>query len=283
MVEGADSSLAGETRSVLRNAHEEMVAASGIWIKDTLRVVYVARSQSFDSVAGGHFPDWGVGVAIADLNMMAIRSPRDYPIRDQLRLILRHELAHLHLETILERRRPPRWMHEGYAQHFAMQWSYGDDWTVARAVFSDNVLPLEAIDGVNSFGGARAQLAYAQSYLAMRLFLDRYGWDGLLIVARTMREGGDWDDAFSRATGADYRAFRAEFAAYLKERYNWASFLGDTVLLWIGLVVLFVLLYFIKRRRSRKRLEEWERQEAMADILYAPFGRPEEPRPPGHD
>jgi len=279
IIEGADSSLAAETRSILQTAHEQMVAASGIWYRDTLRVVYVGKDQSFDSVAGGYFPDWGVGVAIADRHLIGLRSPRDYPMGDQLGLTLRHELAHLHLELILGQRRPPRWMHEGYAQQFALEWTYGNDWTVARAVFTDNILPLDDIDGVNSFQSAKAQLAYAESYLAMGHFLERYGWDGLMLLAETMREGGDWDEAFTRATGADYRAYRLEFDTYLHERYNWAAFLGDTVLLWIGLVFLFVILYFLKRRWSRKRMQEWEDQEAITEILYGPIGPPGN-RPP---
>jgi hypothetical protein len=52
--------------------------------------------------------------------------------------------------------------------------------------------------------------------------------------------------------------------------------LGDTVFLWLAIVAFFLLLYVIKRRRSAKRRKQWEEEEAIADILYGPFGRPDQ-------
>jgi hypothetical protein len=285
VVSNADPQLADETREILKIAHDSMAAASGVRIEDTLRVTYVSRDQSFDSIAGGLFPDWGVGVAIAERNLIAVRSPRDYPIGDQLPTILRHELAHLHLDAMLDQSRPPRWMHEGYAQQFAHQWDIGDDWIVARAVFTGSSLPLSDIDGVNSFRDAKAKLAYVQSYLAMGYFLERYGYDGLMLFARTMRKGGSWDQAFTQATGANYSGFQQEFDTYLKDRFNWAVFLHDTALLWVLLTVVFILLYLIKRYRAARKMAGWKKQESIEDALYAPFDYPEqEPqRPPSDD
>jgi hypothetical protein len=284
VITNADPQLAAETREILKAAHDSMAVSSGVRMEDTLWVVYVGRQQSFDSLAGGHFPDWGVGVAIADRNLIALRSPRDFPIREQLPTILQHELAHLHLETMLNKRRPPRWMHEGYAQQFAHQWSVGDDWIVARAVFTESVLPLEDIDGVNSFRDAKAKLAYVQSYLAMGYFLERYGYDGLLLFAQTMHKGGSWDQGFMQATGANYSGFQQEFDSYLKDRFDWAIFLHDTALLWVILTLVFVMLYFIKRYRSARKLADWQKQELIEDALYAPFENPkQEPRTPPSD
>lgn len=280
-VRGADPDLRDETIDIITKAATELKARSGVGFRDTVHVFYVLKGHSFDSIAGGRFPDWGVGVALADRNLIALRSPRDYPIADQLAKILRHELAHLHLEMIMARRRPPRWMHEGYAQQFAHQWNYEDDFKVARAVLTNNELPLADIDGVNSFQGARAELAYLEAYLAMDYFLRTYGWDGLMLLSQSMQQKDDWDAAFMAATGADYASFQEEFETYLRKRFNWATFLGDTVLFWIGIVIAFVVLYFIKRRRSAAKLDDWEEKESMEEILYAPLIRPiPPPRPP---
>jgi len=283
-VVNADPQLTQETIDIVRAAHDSMAVASGVRLEDTLHIVYVGRDQSFDSLAGGHFPDWGVGVAVSSRNLIALRSPRDFPIADQLPTILRHEMAHIHLDAMLDQRRPPRWMHEGYAQQFAHQWSVGDDWIVARAVFTDNILPLEDIDGVNSFKDAKAKLAYVESYLAMGYFLKRYGYDGLQLFAESMRKGGSWDQGFVQATGANYEGFQREFANYLNDRFNWAIFLHDTALLWVILTVVFVILYFMKRYRSARKLADWQRQESIEDALYSPFDIPgQDPRRPPDD
>jgi hypothetical protein len=273
LVEGADASLQSETVEIMRLAHAELYLASGFPVADTVRVVYVRRGQSFDSVVGGRFPDWGVAAAVSERQLIAIRSPADYPLNRSIRETLRHELAHLHLDALAGMRQVPRWMHEGYAQQFAYQWVFGDDLLIARAVFVDKAIDLRDIDGVNSFAGPRAQLAYTQSYLAMNHFLSVYGWDGLQLFCQSVRNRGDWDDAFRQATGADYTAFQREFNAFLEARYNWVAFLGDTILLWIGLVGVFIVIYVIKRRRSAARRAEWEQQEAIEDILYGPIQR----------
>lgn len=284
VIEGADPSLAGETEAILRAAYSELVRASRLPIEDTVRVTYVRRAQSFDSVVGGRFPDWGVAAAIAERNLIAVRSPADYPLGRTLRETLRHELAHLHIDAMSGMRQIPRWMHEGYAQQFAHQWEFGDDLLIARAVFFNHAINLRDIDGVNSFAGGRAQLAYAQSYLAMSHFLSAYGWEGLQLFCESVRTRGDWDAAFRDGTGADYAAFQKEFDDFLHARYNWIAFLGDTILFWIGLVGVFIAIYIVKRRRSAAKRAEWEEQEAIEDILYGPIrSGPTENLPPTKD
>jgi hypothetical protein len=273
-IDGADPSLQSETEGILRSAYSELERTSGFPFTDTVRVVYVRRAQSFDSVVGGRFPDWGVAAAVGERNLIAVRSPADYPLARSLRETLRHELAHLHLDAMSGLRQLPRWMHEGYAQQFAHEWVFDDDLLIARAVFFDQAIDLRDIDGVNSFAGPRAQLAYAQSYLAMNRFLAAYGAEGLLLFCQAVRMGGDWDSAFRDATGADYAAFQREFTEFLDSRYNWIAFLGDTILLWIGLAVFFIVVYLIKRKRSAARRAEWEEEEAIAEILYGPLPAP---------
>jgi len=270
-ITGADPTLVRDTEAILKAAHDELYRSSKFAIEDTIHVVYVGRGVSFDSVIGGRFPEWGVAAAVGERNLIAVRSPADYPLGRTLRETLRHELAHLHLDALSGLRQVPRWMHEGYAQQIAHQWEFGDDLMIARAVFVNSDISLRDIDGVNSFAGSRAQLAYAESFLAMNHFLSVYGWEGLHLFCEHVRAGGDWDSAFREATGADYAGFQKEYSDFLEARYNWIAFLGDTILLWIGLVGVFIVIYIVKKRRSAKRRAEWEEQEAIEDILYGPF------------
>ncbi len=283
VVTGADPTLVSQTGEILNKAFHDMASASGVWLRDTVRVIYASGALAFDSIVGGKFPDWGVACAMDEEHLIVVRSPRDYPSAQQLPEVLRHELAHLHFATVVGSHRPPRWMNEGYAQQFAHEWRYGDDWIVSRAVFSDRTIPLADIDGVNSFRDARARLAYAESYLAMGYFLKMYGWDGFMLLGRGLRGGGSWDDGFKSATGADYATFQKEFQKHLEDQYTWASFLGDTVLLWILLVLIFLVFYLLKRRRAALKMADWNRQEQIEDVLYSPFNRPPDSRAPPAD
>lgn len=273
VITGADANLHAETEAILAAAQADLLAATGVGLTDTVRVVFVSEEQSFDSVLGGAFPDWGVAAAVGERNLIALRSPADFPVGRGLSEILRHELAHLHLDALTRMRLAPRWLHEGYAQQFAREWHFGDDWIVARAAIADQILPLRDIDGVNSFKTAKAQLAYAQSYLAVAFLLEAYGWPGLLEFTAAVRDGAEWDDALRIAIGTDYAGFQREYSQYLRDKYNWAAFFGDTVLLWIAIVIAFIILYLVKRRRSALREEEWEAEEALEDILYGRLRR----------
>ncbi|HUU46598.1 MAG TPA: peptidase MA family metallohydrolase [Acidobacteriota bacterium] len=279
VITGADASLRAETETILNAAHADLLAATGVGLTGTIHVVFVAAEQSFDSVLGGAFPDWGVAAAVSERNLIAFRSPADFPVGRGLSEILRHELAHLHLDALTHMRPVPRWIHEGYAQQFAHEWRFGDDWIVARAAIADQILPLRDIDGVNSFKGARVQLAYAQSYLAVGYLLDAYGWPGFVEFTEAVRDGADWDEAFRTAIGTNYAGFQREYGEHLRDKYNWAAFFGDTVLLWIAIVVAFLILYLVKRRRSTRKEKEWEAEEAIEDILYGPL-RGLDHRPP---
>jgi hypothetical protein len=64
-----------------------------------------------------------------------------------------------------------------------------------------------------------------------------------------------------RTIGSNYLAFQLEFEKYVQGKYNWASLLGDTLLIWIGLAFMIVFLYLLKRRLTRVKIEEWELEE----------------------
>jgi len=254
--------------SILTAANLQLTEYGGMAIPDTIVVLVATRREQFDSAVGGHFPDWGAGCALPDLHTIIILSPFLYPWRIELPEVLRHELAHLYLNSLAGQSRLPRWMDEGFAMLIGHQWRFGDDWLIGRAVFSGEELSLQEIDALNRFAENKARLAYSQSYLGMKYFLDVYGWESFLLFIRELRRHNQLDPAFMTAIGLDYAGFQREYAKYLREKYNWATLLSDTMLFWIVIVLLLLLLYLFKRRHTKKKIEEWERTTPEDDIFY---------------
>jgi len=62
-------------------------------------------------------------------------------------------------------------------------------------------------------------------------------------------------------TGSDFSGFQKEFEDYLKKRYQFIALLGDTFLLWLGLAFLIVLIYVMKKRKTKKILKRWEKED----------------------
>jgi len=265
----ADRVLEKRIDSILAVTHAELIEFGEMPIPDTITVLVAHRREQFDSVVGGHFPDWGAGCALPTKQTVVILNPHLFPMQIRLVEVLRHELAHIYLHQLVGGVRIPRWMDEGFAMLVGHQWVYGDDWLVARAVFSRETLPLAHIEGLNRYREGKARLSYAQSYLAMKYLLETYGWESFLFFLRETRESNDWNVAFMKAIGLDYAGFQAEFTTYLGEKYNWASLFSDTVLMWILLVLLLVVLYLFKRRRAKKIVDQWERTSPPNDIFYS--------------
>jgi len=104
-------------------------------------------------------------------------------------------------------------------------------------------------------------LAYTESFLAVSYFLSEYGEENFCALIDYIGVGKKWDQAFILSTGSDFSGFQKEFEEYLKKRYQFIVLLGDTFLLWLGLAFLLVLFYFMKKRRTKKILEKWEKEE----------------------
>jgi len=269
VIRDADPQLEHQIDSILNAVYAQLVDYGSVTITDTITLLVVTRREQFDSVVGGRFPDWGLGCALPEQNTIAILSPYLFEYHRTLPEVIRHELAHVYLHKLVGWPRLPRWMDEGFAMLIGHQWYFGDDWLIARAVFSKETLPLLQIEGLNLFKEGKARLAYTESYIAMAYFLEKYGWESFMLYLRELRSDDDWDRAFMAAVGLDYAAFQAEFIKYLEAKYNWAMLLSDTMLLWILLVLLVLVLYLFKRRMVKKKEAEWERTAPVEDIFYS--------------
>jgi len=99
------------------------------------------------------------------------------------------------------------------------------------------------------------------SFLAISYFFKEYGERNFADLVNYISQGKTWDNAFMLTTGSDYSGFQKEFSDYIKKRYQFISFFGDTLLLWLGLAFLIILLYFMKKRSTKQILERWELED----------------------
>lgn len=224
--------------------------------------VYVADTEEeFVSMVGKGFPDWGIGCAIPARNLIILKSPLNFEYSRPFSQVVTHELAHIFLGRLSQGERIPRWLDEGFAMYQSQEWRIGQDVAVGRAVLTGSVLPLSQIESVNAFRESKAQLAYTESFLAVSYLYREYGEGVVKEIVAQLANGTSIDLAFMRTIGENYLNFQLEFEKYVKAKYNWVSFFGDTFLIWIGLAFMIVFLYLFKRHRTKKTLEEWELEE----------------------
>ena len=267
-----DKKVAEDTKGILESSYQKISRFLEDSLTNVVNVYIVDSDNEFHSLVGNSFPDWGVGCAIPEQGVIVLKSPLHFKYYQSFSQVVTHELAHVFLGKFSRGKSIPRWLDEGFAMYQSHEWSIGRDVAVARAVLTGSILPLSQIETVNAFGQSKAELAYTESFLAMSYLYHEYGVGTEKELLTYLANGSSIDLAFLRTIGSNYLSFQIEFEKYLKTKYNWVSFLGDTFLLWLGLAFLIVFLYFLKRRYTRRTLQQWELEEQGLALKDQPEG-----------
>ncbi len=233
----------------------------GIEYGDTIKVVIAKDIKSFNAALGSAFPDWGAGAAVKDRHLIVIKSPSHFETGKSLAELLGHELGHLMLDKASGGRWLPRWFEEGFCQLMSGEWRLSTDILLTRAVWGSGLIQLTALEGVNNFGGAKASLAYAQSYLAMSSLVREFGIEFISDFLSDYRANGNIYEAFFNSTGYRYTEWVVVWQKKTAERYRLVLYIFDPSILFPLIAVLFILLYLVKVYLMRKKKKQWEIEE----------------------
>jgi hypothetical protein len=260
-VNSPDYTLSEKVAAILEEAYQKGEEYFNSGLADTVRVFVTETTEKFDQLVAGTLPDWSIACAIPDVNTIILKSPDEFHYRKDMREVLWHELAHVFLWHFVKGKDTPTWANEGFSVWFSEKWGWEERIRVARAVLTSSLIRLSEIDSLHFFRESKASLAYAESFLAVSYFESLYGTSALRDVLSDFAATGDFYLSFEQVTGLDFNSFEKEFEQMARQNYNWVAILSDSLLLWTGLAMLFVLLYFIKRRRSKRIIERWERED----------------------
>ncbi len=224
-----------------------------IYIEDT--------PEEFRQRIGSAVPDWGAAVALPYKQMIVVKSPAHFRLGKPLSELIKHEYAHLALEDRLRHVEPPRWLNEGLAMYIAFEWGWSSNVSLSQAVVLGSIVPLIEIEKMNRFSEGRAQIAYAQSYMAVKYLLDQYGFESFNILLDRIRDRQSMDDAMMAAIGSNYNGFEKEYLDYLKSRFNLFTIFIDMTYLWLFLAIVVIIGFVIRLRRKKKFYKEWDEYE----------------------
>ena len=265
---GADSTLRA-TRARLQSLLRSDLAFSA-------DIYLVESEETFDSLIGGVFPDWGAAAAIPIWKRIVIKSPDTFQLNRSLGELLSHEYAHLALAHRTGLHSAPRWFDEGFAMVASMEWSWPQNLTMNLASVAGDFVPLREIAGVNRFGQARARLAYAQSYLTVEYLFSTYGIKAVNIFLDEIARGSTMDHALMASTGSDYDDFEREISVYLQSRFNLVGLLADTMYFWLALAVIVIIGFVLSIRKRKQYYRKWDEEEKLASTDFD-YGDPDQP------
>jgi hypothetical protein len=224
---------------------------------ERLRLIYADTEERFDSVTGGRVPEWGAAATFPAARTIVLRRTRDLP------RVLRHELAHLVLHSVV--RRVPRWFDEGYAAYAAGEWGRVEALRVNWALLRGAAPSLREIDRRIRRGGASdAEASYALATTAV-LALERLGGErGLEPLLTRLGRTGDFDLALRATHQLTLGQFEDRWRREIRRRYGWLLVFSSLTVFWIFAGLLLAALWLRRRHHDR------ERREALNDGWFVP-------------
>jgi len=267
-IDPADSILLQTRRILIDLLHDSLTERANVYLVDNV--------EDFGKLLRGRFPDWGAAAAYAPRQQIVVKSPDRFNLGKSLAELLAHEYTHLALAGRTGFHDAPRWFEEGMAQLVSTEWSWEDNVAMSKAAILGQYIPLPEIEYLNRFNQAKAQIAYAQSYLAVKFFFDEYGREAVNIFLDEIRFGGSLDEALLASTGSNYAEFENEFEQNWSTRFNIITLLADTMWLWLGLSLVVVIGAFLRYRKRRSYYEKWEEEENYQSTDFD-YGDPDHP------
>ncbi|MBD3349067.1 MAG: hypothetical protein GF400_07715 [Candidatus Eisenbacteria bacterium] len=256
-----DEAYATRVKAVYEARAPEIAASMGLTTLSPLRIIIASTDEEFAQVAYLGAPDWGVGCALPGQGLVVLKSPRivAYPL--QMETVVEHELAHIAAGRVLRGVDVPRWFDEGLAQAVAGEWRLSQSGALAAAAASGKLPPISSLEGGFPRASEAAAMAYAMSFQAMRLLLERSGMNepGELVAA--IREEGDFDRALATLTGLDRSEFDREYERFISRRFTWATMLNDGRWLFLLGAAVFIVVAVVRIRRARAKMRSWEEEE----------------------
>ncbi len=172
--------------------------------------IYDSTAPFYDALGPGTRENVG-GLANAQIRTLFALITPDEINASWVGTVIPHELTHLvfNTATVNPFHSPPRWLNEGLAVYLSE--GYTADWrsTVASAVSSGGVIPLDGLVGQFPTTADQFALAYGESVAAVDFMIRTYGQPALVKLVRSYAGGVSDDEAFKAALGVDTAGFNS--------------------------------------------------------------------------
>ena len=259
--------LAAEIEKIACRSTGEIAAGTGLEEVSPVAIIIAPDTPSFRHLHSGLLPEWGEAFADSRRMIIGIDASRVLLSGRPLETVIRHELSHVLLAQRTRGARCPTWFVEGIAMRQSREWTLGDQWHLALTVWREDVPRLEDLRGRFPKSADKAALAYRISYAAVNELIAGEERD-LVTFTAFLRDTGDFERAFTLTFGETAGEFSGRFEAVMRSRYRKTALFLNISPYGLTLSALFLLAYFIKRNRSRRRIEQWEREDTDPPMLH---------------
>lgn len=262
--DGFSEQYAGQILAHAEKSLDEVSGAFGIVPRHTVEIILADTDERFNELTRGRLPEWSAAAALG--NGRIVISPLKGNTHFVNRIIT-HEIVHIMIDDASGGQFVPRWFHEGCAQYFSGEWRIRDRFYLTWHTVFGNLMRFQDIQDVFTSGLAGAGLAYDQSMLAIRHLTGLHGRQVLSAIMNGLARGFDFPTAFYSATGTWPSEFEEQYLAAIHKTYGKRSLYLLVPGTWTLIMMLAVIAWFVKRRRNRRLMNQWEIVEAAEKII----------------
>jgi hypothetical protein len=225
----------------------DSLARAGLDLPSDIRVTLLPE----DDPRVGDIPDWIVGFALGERDIVIMPSRvLSYPY-DSLESVVRHEVTHLALTSRAGGRPLPRWFHEGVAVSVDSGWD-----TAARFRLLLAMIEGPRIQQLTRLFGSGNQPDTTQVYLRRRHGADLPG-----AIAARVATGVPFDQAFLLETSETPDAAAARAWAAYRRWTAWVPAITSPSAAWTVILILACVAFVVQRRRRARRRRQWDAEE----------------------
>ena len=219
----------------------------------------------FRQWVGPNAPEWGAAIAIPDQRRIVMQGGSAGSDAGDPLVVLRHELAHLALHETMGRL-PPRWFDEGYASVAAGEWSRETAFATSVGMVWHAMPSLASLEEGFQHGATRAEWSYALAYRVVDDMASLDAQHGLANFFAYWKESGAMEPAIRRAFGMTGEQFEKHWQHQTRLRYGALAFATDISVVLAFFALLVGPLYWMRRRRDRRRLEAMRAVDRAQDL-----------------
>jgi len=141
------------------------------------------------------------------------------------------------------------------------EWDFSRVSTITRAVLTDSLIPLSEITRFFPLEANKAELAYSESFYLISFLISQYGKESFHRFLKEYSGGKELKDVLREVYCIKWEELEEKWRHYLKVRFSWFPIVTSTTTLWFLVTIVFILAYIRKKKATRLKFEQWEREE----------------------
>ena len=218
-----------------------------------------------DNVKYSNTFNWSLGITQG--NKIIIKDPSISHIkRERFYQVLRHELNHIYLNRISDKRSIPRWFKEGFCMNYANESNFKNRLILADKINNKEWFDLQYIDQ-KFYGSSKDQFnfAYAYSQVLVSNILDIYGDQAIKDIIEYIKKDYIFDKAFNSSTLITITSYSQQTYENIYSKYRWFNLIKFPNFLLVLAPLLLIIIFIMKKIRNQKIIKQWKIEEELEE------------------